>query len=91
MESLHIASKDGHNVKVSGSDAGSPKIFDEGVSNVPAKYRGTDADKRDMTNLGKKQVLRVSICSQVKRDLADLVAAELQLHNHARICLHLRG
>jgi hypothetical protein len=40
MESLHIASKDGHNVKVSGSDAGSPKIFDEGVSNVPAKYRG---------------------------------------------------
>jgi hypothetical protein len=30
-------------------------------SRVPARYRGTAADKRDMTVLGKKQVLRVWI------------------------------
>ncbi|KIX02539.1 uncharacterized protein Z518_08480 [Rhinocladiella mackenziei CBS 650.93] len=36
----------------------SPKIFDDGVSRVPEKYRGTSADKRDMTIMGKKQVLR---------------------------------
>lgn len=28
---------------------------------IPSKYRGTAADKRDMTVLGKKQVLRVCI------------------------------
>lgn len=28
---------------------------------IPAKYRGTEADKRDMIVLGKKQVLRVCI------------------------------
>lgn len=61
MESLHITGKDGADVKVSDTgDSGRPNIFDEGVSNVPAKYRGTDADRKDMTNLGKKQVLRVS-------------------------------
>lgn len=27
---------------------------------IPARYRGTAADKRDMITLGKKQVLRVS-------------------------------
>lgn len=32
----------------------------EGDENVPAKYRGTTADQRDMAMLGKKQVLRVS-------------------------------
>jgi len=33
-------------------------------SGVPARYRGTDADKRDMIVLGKKQVLRVCIPQQ---------------------------
>ena len=28
---------------------------------IPLKYRGTAADKRDMTILGKKQVLRVRV------------------------------
>lgn len=28
-------------------------------ANLPARYRGTEADKRDMIVLGKKQVLRV--------------------------------
>ena len=32
-------------------------------SGIPIKWRGTAADKRDMTVLGKKQVLRVSIFS----------------------------
>lgn len=36
------------------------KRFEYDVS-VPAKYRGTTADQRDMAMLGKKQVLRVSI------------------------------
>ena len=32
---------------------------DRGISsNVPVKYRGTQADRRDMSALGKKQVLR---------------------------------
>ena len=33
-------------------------VFDSNISNVAAKYRGTDADARDMAVLGKKQVLR---------------------------------
>lgn len=37
------------------------KRFEYDVS-VPAKYRGTTADQRDMAMLGKKQVLRVSSC-----------------------------
>jgi hypothetical protein len=35
------------------------KVFDDGVSHVPEKYRGTNADQHDMAVLGKKQVLRV--------------------------------
>lgn len=41
--------------------SGSPnpsKVFDDGISNVPEKYRGTNADAHDMSVLGKKQVLR---------------------------------
>ena len=38
-----------------GDDAGE-KVF--AGSNVLARYRGTDADQRDMVVLGKKQVLR---------------------------------
>jgi hypothetical protein len=30
---------------------------------IPAKYRGTAADRRDMSILGKKQVLRVCVLS----------------------------
>jgi hypothetical protein len=33
---------------------------DEDDTGIPARYRGTSADKRDMSMLGKKQVLRVS-------------------------------
>ena len=33
-------------------------VFDSSISNVAAKYRGTDSDAHDMAMLGKKQVLR---------------------------------
>jgi choline transport protein len=33
---------------------------DDNGGGIPARYRGTAADKRDMITLGKKQVLRVS-------------------------------
>ena len=36
----------------------STRVFDSGISNVAARYRGTDADAHDMAMLGKKQVLR---------------------------------
>lgn len=44
------------------SSAGSPNhanVFDDSISHVPQKYRGTSADQHDMSILGKKQVLRV--------------------------------
>lgn len=59
MAALHLNNKDTVNVGTTEAGLGSPKVFDESISNVPAKYRGTDADRRDMTVLGKKQVLRV--------------------------------
>lgn len=59
MAALHLNDKDTINVGTTEAGLGSPKVFDESISNVPAKYRGTDADRRDMTVLGKKQVLRV--------------------------------
>lgn len=59
MAALHLNNKDTINVGETETGLGSPKVFDESISNVPIKYRGTDADRRDMTVLGKKQVLRV--------------------------------
>jgi hypothetical protein len=35
---------------------------------LPARYRGTEADKRDMLTLGKKQVLRVCVSKQSMRN-----------------------
>ena len=50
-------------VAVSESPADHSQIEDKAGdlddSGVPARYRGTDADKNDMMILGKKQVLRV--------------------------------
>lgn len=34
-------------------------VFDDSISHVPQRYRGTSADQHDMNVLGKKQVLRV--------------------------------
>lgn len=50
------------------------KVFGESISNVPEKYRGTTADRRDMTVLGKKQVLRVSISTEIAGAHALMIA-----------------
>jgi hypothetical protein len=34
------------------------KVFDSSISNVPDKFKGTEADAHDMIVMGKKQVLR---------------------------------
>ncbi|KAL6241072.1 hypothetical protein RBB50_011975 [Rhinocladiella similis] len=61
MASLHLDSKQMRAAEPS-SEPGSPPdefdVFDEGVSHVAEKFRGTSADKRDMMVMGKKQVLR---------------------------------
>lgn len=64
MASLHLNKQDVADIELSEASAASPngaKVFDDTVSHVPEKYRGTAADRRDMTVMGKKQVLRVSI------------------------------
>jgi hypothetical protein len=40
--------------------------FDDEPGAVAPKYRGTVADKKDMSNMGKEQVLRVCICPNVE-------------------------
>lgn len=71
---------------------------------VPAKYRGTATDKRDMHTLGKVQVLRVSTetarmldrrsassVSVIFGDLADnrlFYLAQFQIRDHAGLCKH---
>ena len=52
MASLHLDEKE---------ISTSANVVDERISNVAERYRGTDADKHDMTVLGKKQVLRVRL------------------------------
>ncbi|KAF2728896.1 amino acid transporter-like protein [Polyplosphaeria fusca] len=49
MASLHLDNKE---------VATTANVVDERISNVAERYRGTDADRHDMTVLGKKQVLR---------------------------------
>ena len=63
MASLHIDDKQVPNVGLaetssSSSPQGTSNVFDERISHVPEKYRGTSADEHDMSVLGKKQVLR---------------------------------
>lgn len=48
---------------------GHPDVFDDSVSHIPQKYRGTSVDQHDMDVLGKKQVLRVrrALCGKQVR------------------------
>ena len=39
--------------------------FDDEPGTIAPKYRGTVADRRDMSIMGKKQVLRVRTCPAV--------------------------
>jgi hypothetical protein len=41
-----------------GSSPDQSKVFDASISNVPDKFKGTDADAHDMIVMGKEQVLR---------------------------------
>jgi hypothetical protein len=69
MASLHLNNKEIADIELTAAPGTSSpiaaKIFDDGISHVPEKYRGTSADQRDMIVMGKKQVLRVSIPSEV--------------------------
>jgi len=66
------------------------KVFDDGIGHVPEKYRGTSADKRDMTVMGRTQVLRVGIPSEIAAAPVLIVFSETlvslpcsALHRHA--------
>lgn len=64
MAALHLNKDDQTDIELTEASATSPngtKVFDDNVSHVPERYRGTAADRHDMTVMGKKQVLRVSI------------------------------
>ena len=63
---------------------------DEQNNAVPAKYRGTAEDKKDMSVLGKKQVLRVSTIVDSLND-TDLGTAQLQVHHYAGLREHGNG
>ncbi|KIW86242.1 hypothetical protein Z517_01637 [Fonsecaea pedrosoi CBS 271.37] len=61
--SFHLDGKQMKNVNVTDApgsppDGASDEVFDDGLSHVAEKFRGTSADKRDMMIMGKKQVLR---------------------------------
>ena len=65
MASLHLDNKQMRDVDVSDTPGSPPEgedVFDDRVSHVAEKFRGTSADKRDMMVMGKKQVLRVRNC-----------------------------
>ena len=67
MPSLHLDNKKMAGVELTEGVAASPnestdaKVFDDNVSHIPEKYRGTSADQHDMSVMGNKQVLRVGI------------------------------
>jgi len=69
MASLHLNSKDKADVELTEapgtSSPNAEKVFGDDINHVPEKYRGTSADKRDMTVMGKTQVLRVGIPSEI--------------------------
>ena len=69
MASLHLNNKETTNIELTAAPGVSvpnaAKVFDDGISHVPEKYRGTATDRKDMTVMGNKQVLRVSITSEI--------------------------
>jgi len=67
------------------------KASDDSISHVAEKYRGTSADKQDMSVLGRKQVLRVGTLSCMAAVHLLIDQAKLQLHYHAWLCIYMRG
>jgi hypothetical protein len=77
---LHLNNKEAVDVEFTetggaGSPNGQPKIFDDSISRVPEKYRGTALDRRDMTVMGKKQVLRVWTPANVRPEYGQSLTA----------------
>lgn len=90
MAALHTDKAANVNFSDAGSDSpNGSKVFDTSISNVPEKFRGTDADRKDMSVLGKKQVLRVSRSLQRTIHLMLTVQAKFQLHHHAWFCIDM--
>ena len=94
MDSLHLRERkvaDTEFTATAGTSSPTTReVFDDGISNVPEKYRGTAADRHDMTVMGNKQVLRVSISTEIATALALIVYSETSpllpcsaLHLHA--------
>lgn len=80
MDSLHLRERKSADAEfTTGEGTSSPttrEVFDDGISNVPEKYRGTAADRHDMTVMGNKQVLRVSIPAEIATVLALILSSE---------------
>lgn len=68
-----------------------PDVFDESISHVPDKYKGTDADRYDMSVLGKKQVLRVRDYSLAVVCNLLTSLAKFQLHHYVGFGINICG
>lgn len=83
MASLHLNNKDVADIELTEapgtSSPNDPKVFDDSISHVPEKYRGTSADKRDMSVMGKKQVLRVEIPSDITAVQVLILCSEISV------------
>jgi hypothetical protein len=81
---LHLTNKEAVGVEFTetgetSSPNGQPKVFDDSISRVPEKYRGTALDRRDMTVMGKKQVLRVRHPSKASIAFAMFLTARREI------------
>ena len=69
------------------------KSLDEDLG-LPARYQGTSEDKKDMSMLGKKQVLRVCAHQRARWMLSKMLRpslAKLPLRHHGRLCFYRHG
>lgn len=59
MDVLNKEARVEEQMKDAALDSKGDDVFDDAAANtIPLKYRGTLADQKDMSTLGKKQVLR---------------------------------
>ncbi|KAF2669994.1 amino acid transporter [Microthyrium microscopicum] len=55
---VEIDEKSGFGLNTVGHSPAESNVFDSNISNIPDKFKGTNADAHDMSVMGKKQVLR---------------------------------
>jgi hypothetical protein len=87
MGSLHLRERkvaDAEFTTAAGTSSPTTKeVYEEGIddgsNHVPEKYRGTAADRHDMAVMGNKQVLRVSIPTNIATVLALILSSETSL------------